>query len=141
MRLFAVSPALLSLLIVSILGCGRAEATSSPPAGSSKAPATAAAAAPVAQVVFVDKENCCECTQKRTDATWKELKTALGSRDDVEVLRVHLDTQPDLAKEYVQIKPVMVPPGLYFMSAKGDLVEMLQGELTASQISGVLARK
>ena len=139
MRLSA-SVATLSLLVMTTLGCGRAEATAAPASSSKAAVSAQPGGGPVSQIVFIDKEKCCECTKNRTDATWKEMQTALGANSDVQVVRVHLDTQPELAKEYLNSKPLMVPPGLYFMSAKGDLVEMLQGELTAPQISAVLKK-
>ena len=135
-----------SFALACAAGCGRAD----DPAKAHADPATASAAvaassAPTAQqvtqIVFIDKENCCECTKNRTDATWTALQTALGPGSHIQVTRVHLDTQPDLAKEYLRSKPLMVPPGIYFMSLKGDLVEMLQGEVTAPQISAVLTKK
>lgn len=125
------------IVVASAIGCGRADATASASAGSS----TTAATPPVAQIVFIDQEESCECTKKRTDATWKELHNAVGNSRGIEVVRVHLDTQPELAKAYLESKPLMVPPGLYFMSAQGDLVGMLQGELSSAQISAVLVEK
>ena len=102
--------------------------------------ASSAAKEPVAQIVFLDQEEACDCTMKRVDATWRELQSALGANSGVQVERVHLDTQKDLAKDYLKAKSVMVPPGIYFMSAKGDLLETLQGDITAAQISAVLKK-
>lgn len=129
----------LALPLLCTLGCGRSDDTRSAHAGQPVA-ASSAVAEPVAQVVFLDQEEACDCTKKRIDASWNELQTALGPSNSLQVERVHLDTQKDLAKDYLKAKPVMVPPGIYFMSAKGDLLEMLQGEVTAAQISAVLKK-
>ena len=128
-----------ALPLLCALGCGRSDDTRSAHAGQPAA-AASATAEPVAQIVFLDQEEACDCTKKRIDTTWNELQTALGSGSKMQVERLHLDTQKDLAKDYLKAKPVMVPPGIYFMSAKGDLLEMLQGEVTATQISAVLKR-
>jgi hypothetical protein len=128
-----------ALPLLCALGCGRSDDTRSAHAGQPAA-ASSATAEPVAQIVFLDQEEACDCTKKRIDTTWNELQTALGSGNKMQVERVHLDTQKDLAKDYLKAKPVMVPPGIYFMSAKGDLLEMLQGEVTAAQISAALKK-
>jgi len=89
--------------------------------------------------VFVDQENCCDCTGKRQAATWKNLQDALGGvakPPPVEV--VHLDSQADQARVYLDLKPVMVPPGLYFFDEEGVLAEMLQGEVTREQLEKAL---
>ena len=101
-------------------------------------PAEPTAAADVARIVFIDQEECCECTRKRTDATWAALNEALEGRADVPVERVHSDSQEAQAQPYLDMRPMMVVPGLYFLDAEGDLVEMLQGELTAEQIAVAL---
>lgn len=136
MRTFPLIAFVVPLLCT--LGCGRADDTRSAHAG--QPAASSATTEPVAQIVFLDQEEACDCTKKRIDTTWNELQTALGSGNKMQVERVHLDTQKDLAKDYLKAKPVMVPPGIYFMSSKGDLLEMLQGEVTAAQISAILKK-
>jgi hypothetical protein len=130
---------LFAFALLCTLGCGRADDARSAHAGQ-PAVASSAASQPVAQIVFLDQEEACDCTKKRIDASWKELQTAVGANSGVQVERLHLDTQKDLAKDYLKAKPVMVPPGIYFMSAKGDLLEMLQGDVTAAQIAAVLKK-
>jgi hypothetical protein len=115
--------------------------TQAPPRANPAAPerAPAEAAAPrVATVVFLDKAACCECTKTRQDATWTALSEALAKRDGVEVQRIHLDTEAPRAKAYLDQRPTMVTPGLYFLDSAGALVEHRQGELSAAQIEAAL---
>jgi len=101
-------------------------------------PAPAEAGKPVARIVFVDQEECCECTAKRIDGTWAALQLALEGNDGIPVERIHGDTQEAQAKPFTDMRPLMVAPGVYFLDADGALVEMLQGELTESQIAAQL---
>ena len=108
------------------------------------APAAAMAATPatskVARVVFMDKEHACECTRKRVDDTWAELQTALGTPPKLPIERIHIDTQAAQAGPYTSAKPLMVPPGIYFVDQQQHVVELLQGEVKAEEITAVLKR-
>lgn len=92
----------------------------------------------VAKIVFVDQEEACDCTRARIDATWAALQLALEGREGLPVERIHGDTQEPEAKPYLEMRPLMVAPGLYFLDADGGLVEQLQGELTEGQIGALL---
>ncbi len=94
--------------------------------------------AAVARIVFVDQEECCACTRDRTDATWAALQGALETSPKVPVQRIHSDTEAGAAGPYLALRPMMVVPGLYFLDADGQLIEMLQGELTAEAIGALL---
>ena len=133
------------LMGLAIAACGGEQATAQaapaePPAGDVGAtpaqPAKVKAA--VAKIVFVDQEVCCKCTRERIDNTWAELTKALEGGPEVPVERIHADSQEEQAKPYLDMRPLMVAPGLYFLDADGGLVEILQGELTAGQIAAVL---
>jgi len=90
-------------------------------------------------IVFLDKEECCDCTRKRQDDAWKVLQDALDSlpvKPPVE--RVHVDTQADQAAMYTGLEPLMVPPGIYFLDHSQNLIQMLQGEVTRDQIEKIL---
>ncbi len=112
-----------------ISACGGEQANATPPA---------VAKAAVAKIVFVDQEEACECTRKRIDGTWTELQKALGDDPKVPVERIHGDSQEEQAKPYIAMRALMVAPGLYFLDAEGQLLEMLQGELTEAQIAALL---
>ena len=92
----------------------------------------------VAKIVFVDQEEACDCTRARIDATWSTLQLALEGREGTPVERIHSDTQELQARPYLDMRPLMVAPGLYFLDADGGLVEQLQGELTEGQIGALL---
>ena len=92
----------------------------------------------VARIVFIDQEGACECTRKRIEGTWTALQSALGEPAGLPVERIHADTQAGLAAPYVDNKPLMVPPGVYFVDDGGAVIQMLQGEVTAEQIAAVL---
>jgi len=103
------------------------------------APGLAAAVqAKTAKIVFIDKENACDCTQKRIDATWAALQAALGPSPSLPVERIHLDTQAARADSFTLLKPLMVPPGIYFLDDRNGLIEMLQGEVSQEQIAANL---
>lgn len=129
------------------LGCERAQASAEPAAEavapmSSAASAGAAvqASARVTRVVFVGKEHACDCTRKTVDAGWAALQQALGTPARVPVERLQVDTQPDKVAPYRDQKPMVAMPALYFVDAKNGVVELLQGEVTAAQITAALAK-
>lgn len=95
----------------------------------------------VTQIVFVGKENACACTRTRIDESWGALQQALGTRKDISVDRIHIDTEEMKVAPYQKMRTIMVIPAIYFLDASGALVDMLQGEVTAEQILGVLQRE
>jgi len=112
-----------------VAGCsasrGQTEPTQDAPAVTAK----------VSRVVFVDQEQACDCTTKRIGVTWTALQEALAGRQDLPVERIHADTQPTEAAPYLELRPMMVAPGVYFLDVDGGLIDQLQGELTAIQIA------
>jgi hypothetical protein len=94
----------------------------------------------LARIVFIDQEKCCACTRKRIDTSWKALSTVLGSKPSVPLDRYHLDTQEMQAEELLSKKPIMAAPGIYFLDKAGNLIELLQGEVTEAQIRAALAK-
>jgi hypothetical protein len=100
--------------------------------------ATPTAANQVAKIVFIDQEESCECTEKRIAASWAALTEVLGAPPRLPVERIHLDIEDAKADIYDAMKPLVVPPGIYFLDEKEALVEMLQGEVKAEQIQKVL---
>jgi hypothetical protein len=124
----ALLVALAAVIGLTFVACG----------GGAPADTRAEGPAPVARIVFLDQEECCACTRDRTDATWAALQGALENDRQVPVERIHSDTQAELAGPYLTLRPMMVVPGLYFLDADDQLVEMLQGELTAEAIGAPL---
>ena len=106
--------------------------------GVSDATCTPAATAAVARVVFVGKENACQCTRKAIDASWKALEAALGPHNRIPVEQVKVDTESDRVAPYRAKRAFMALPAMYFFDAAGGLVEMLQGEVTEEQVRAVL---
>ena len=113
-----------------------------PPAGSDRRPSVEAPQLPqgkVGRIVFLDKENCCDCTRNRQNASWNNLQEAMDaapSKPPVDV--IHVDSQADQAAVYLDLEPVMVTPGLYFFDHKENLLEMVQGEVSREQIEKIL---
>jgi len=119
------------LLGLALCACGQGQAAAPvEPESSTKAA--------VVTIVFLDLEECCECTRERIAGTWAELHKALEGAPEVSVERIHQDSQEEQAKPYLAMRALMVAPGLYFLDADGGLVEMLQGELTEDQIAALL---
>ena len=114
---------------------------SAPSAATSAAAAASSAQTKLARIVFVDKENCCQCTRDRIDASWTALQAALaGRKGAVPVERVHVDTQPKLTGEYRSKQPFVALPAIYLLDGSGNVVELLQGELTQAQLSAALEK-
>jgi hypothetical protein len=115
-------------------------ATSSAASGSTvAAAASTSAAGPVAKVVFIGQREACECTRKRIDGTWAALEQALESHSEIQVEKLEQDVQQEAADRYDELKPMMVAPGVYLLDADGKLVELLQGELTATKLERALS--
>jgi len=132
------------LVSVTLSACERAESAPAPlkarvcEPGVSNATCTPAATAAVARVVFVGKENACQCTRKAIDASWKALEAALGPHNRIAVEQVKVDTESDRVAPYRAQRAFMALPAMYFFDAAGGLVEMLQGEVTEEQVRAVL---
>jgi hypothetical protein len=73
--------------------------------------------------------------------TWAALQTALGTPPKLPIERIHIDTQAAQAGPYTSVKPLMVPPGIYFVDQQLRVVELLQGEVKAEEITAVLKAK
>jgi hypothetical protein len=151
---------MVAVLLGAVAGCGRLESTTpedtasttgiEPADTDAPAPVAGFTAAPVAmadppaadvrasRVVFLDLEECCDCTRTRTDASWAALSEVLAGRPDLPVERVHMDTEAAEAQAYMDLRPVMVPPGIYVMNGDGGLIEMLQGEVAAESLRALL---
>ncbi len=145
----AVGLIVLSAVGIAGPGCQKAESaapTASPtakaaaeqPAKTAAAPTEATKAAKVAKVVFVGQKDCCQCTGDRILASWTALEEVLAKHQGVEVERFDIDVDDARATELEKLGKVMVIPGLYFLSADGKLVKLLQGEVTAAQVEEVL---
>ncbi len=145
--------------VLAVAGCDRkAEASSEPrtsttaraqavtsavlPATSPAADPTGSAAvstpgSPVARIVFIGKENACQCTRAAIEASWAALQEALaGANIPIEQLKI--DTQAAQAAPYRDLQAMMAVPGIYFLDASGGLVAMLQGEVTTDAIRAIL---
>lgn len=99
----------------------------------------AAAQAKVAKIVFIDLEKCCKCTAGQTAKSWDALQAALAATSaQVPVERWHMDSQAEQAEKYRTMKPMVAMPAVYFLDAAGNLVEMLQGDVTQEQVEKLL---
>ncbi len=120
----------LSSLVGLAAGCDRA---------SGAAPATKVMSKPtVAKIVFVGKQNACDCTRKTIDTSLKALEAGLGTKNRIPVEHLKMDTQPDQVAVYRNRKPFMALPAIYFLDQTDSLVELLQGEVTQEQVAKVL---
>jgi hypothetical protein len=115
-----------------------------PPAASAAKVVPAASAKPadskVTKIIFVGKEHACDCTRKSVDAGWAALQKALGTPAKLPVERFQVDTEGDKVAPYRAMRPMMALPAIYFLDAKGGLVELLQGDVDETQIATVMKR-
>jgi hypothetical protein len=97
--------------------------------------ASQAVSATVTKIVFVGKENACECTRKSIDDGWAALEKALGTPAKLPVERLQSDTENALVETYRKQKPMVALPAIYFLDGSGAVLGLLQGEVTSQQIS------
>jgi len=94
----------------------------------------------VAKIVFVGKQNACDCTRTRVEAGWAALQKALGTPAKLPVERMQIDTDEARVEPYRQQKAMMALPAIYFVDDKAMVLELLQGEVTDAEITAVLKR-
>jgi hypothetical protein len=99
-----------------------------------------ASASKLSKIVFVGKEHACECTRKSVDTGWTTLQKTLGSQSTIPVERIQVDTESARVEPYRAQKPIMALPAVYFIDAKGSVLDMVQGEVTEAQIQPILKR-
>lgn len=92
----------------------------------------------VARIVFLGQKEACECTRKRIDSTWESLNAALKGGPKIPVERIQVDVEEKKTARYIGMRALMVMPGIYFLSKKDTLIEMLQGEVREDQIIQML---
>lgn len=120
-------------------GCNSPLATGQTTAAQGQA-STNPPATKVVKIVFVGKENACNCTRKTVDAGWATLQEALGTPPKLPVERLQIDTQGDKVEPYRQQKPLMTLPAIYFVDGNTTVLALLQGEVTKAQITSILKR-
>jgi hypothetical protein len=131
--------ALIIAVVIAAIACDRGSSTSSRSSGNTEAATRAAPSAKVAKIVFVDKQNACECTRARIDKTWNALQKVLGSPASIPIERYDLDTQAEQLEPYFLMERLMVPPGIYLLDEGNGVIQLLQGELTEQQLREALA--
>ena len=92
----------------------------------------------ISKVLFVDLTDPCKCTKSRQEKIWNELQLAVKGTD-IEVERVHWDTEGERAESYAEERQFTVIPALYFLDADGKLTGMLQGEIAQSQLETMIS--
>lgn len=115
-----------------------AQAKSSAQAPKLNAKQPAESTSKVAKVVFVGQKDCCKCTRTRVEKSWAALQEALGPKPIIPVERLQIDVDETMVLEFEKLGKFMVIPALYFLSAKGELVKLLQGEVTREQVAELL---
>jgi hypothetical protein len=95
---------------------------------------------PVVKIVFVGQADACECTLQRIHNGWGALKRALGTPPAVPVVRLQIDADAAKVDSYIRQRPILVIPAVYFLDENGVIVELLQGEITESQITPLIER-
>jgi hypothetical protein len=103
-----------------------------------------AAAAPgdakrkVARIVFVGKQNACDCTRKAIEAGRKALQAALGNTSRYRLEELKIDVDREKVDGLRKKRALAGLPAIYFLDAAGDVKELLQGDITEEQIRAAL---
>ncbi len=111
-------------------------------------PATLSSALPLAKdpsakvvkIVFVGKEHACDCTRKKVDSALAALKQVLGEPPRIPVEMLKVDTDEAKVEPYRKQQPMVAIPAIYFVDGKDTVLQMLQGEVNAEQISQALGK-
>ena len=127
-------------LSFAIAGCERSQAATNPATGTAATAQAATAQPKTTKIVFVGKQNACQCTRKSIDAGWAALQKALGAPAKLPVQQLQIDTEGEKVEPFRKQKPIMALPAIYFLDGKDAVMEMLQGEVTEAQIAAILKR-
>ena len=101
-------------------------------------PASAAPGkARVTRIVFIGKQKACPCTKKQIADGWKALKAGLGKRR-IPVKRLQADVHTAEVGRYQQKRAYKALPAIYFLTAAGKVIDLLQGIVTAADVQQVL---
>jgi hypothetical protein len=92
----------------------------------------------IERIVFVDMSDPCDCTRKKIDNAQKALDEASGAKT-IHVDRLHLETDDEKIDVYRDKQPFMVVPALYFVDDAGNVLTLLQGDITAKQVEDVIS--
>lgn len=128
-------------LSVLATGCKQEVAASQQAPTTSEPVKAAATESKIAKVVFVGKQNACDCTRKRVDAGWAALQKALGTPAKLRVERLQIDIDGAKVEPYRKQKAMMTLPAIYFVDGKATVLELLQGEVTAEQLQAAIASR
>lgn len=92
----------------------------------------------VAKIVFIGKQNACDCTRERVEDSLAALRTALDGSSEIPVEELHVDVEQAEVAKYQQMRSIVTLPAIYLLSDSGALVELLQGEVTEQQFRQAL---
>ena len=92
----------------------------------------------VARIMFVGKQNACDCTRKTIDASWKALQAAQGGKSRLPIEELKIDVDRAKVDGYRQKRAFVALPAIYFLDAAEGVRELLQGEVTEAQVRAVL---
>lgn len=104
-----------------------------------QAPATSTAPK-LSKIVFVGKEHACDCTRKAVDGGWTALQRALGTPAKVPIEKMFVDTEAARVEPYRSQQPIMALPAIYFVDGKGAVLDLLQGEVSETQVQPILSK-
>jgi hypothetical protein len=129
----------LAVLLSALAPACKQQGVASQQATTAPEPVKAAVAeSKIAKIVFVGKQNACDCTRKRVEGSWAALQNALGTPAKLPVERLQVDTNGAQVEPLRQQKAMMALPAIYFVDDKATVLELLQGEVTDAQIAAAL---
>jgi hypothetical protein len=92
----------------------------------------------IERIVFVGMSDPCDCTRKKIETAQAALEAVDGAKT-IHVDRFNLETDDEKIDVYRDKKPFMVVPALYFVDDAGNVLALLQGDITAKQVEDVIA--
>jgi hypothetical protein len=126
---------IIAIAVSALVAACKQEVAASGQATTANAPARQSAASPkVAKIVFIGKQNACDCTRKRVAESFAALQKATEDRSDIALEQLQVDVDEEGVARYQELRPIMVLPAIYLLEGSGTLVEVLQGEVTVEQV-------
>jgi hypothetical protein len=117
--------ALVIAIVIASVACDRGGSSSSGASRNVEAATKAGPSAKVAKIIFVGKQNACDCTRARIDKTWNALQKVLGAPPSIPVERLDLDTHAEQLEPYSLMERLMVPPGVYLLDDGNGVIQLL----------------
>ena len=90
------------------------------------------------EFLFLDRLDGNAAAKAHLDEVWVEVQTAMEAWPGIFVERIHIDVEPKQSAKILELRAVDKLPGVYFLDEDGALIEVLQGDIKATEIRRIV---